>query len=58
MKGCGKSAPPVRKRMGHGKPHAEQGQIGEPRVACPRIPPWWVRFPGWLLEPCGNARPR
>ena len=46
VKGCGKSAPPIRKRMGHGKPHAEQGRIGGPRVACPRIPSRVGEVPG------------
>ena len=58
MKGCGKSAPLLRERRRHGKPHAEQGQIGELRVACPRIPLARVRLPGWLLEPHGDVRPR
>ncbi len=46
VKGCGKSAPPLRKRRGHGKPHAEQGRIGGLRVACPRIPPRVGEVPG------------
>src|SRR5262249_5696913 len=32
VKRCGKSAPPRRQRRGHGKPHAEQGQIGKRRA--------------------------
>ena len=35
VKRCGKSAPPRRQRRGHGKPHAEQGQIGRRRVPVP-----------------------
>jgi hypothetical protein len=37
VKGCGKSAPLLRRRRGHGKPHAEQGRIGGPRVPVPAI---------------------
>src|SRR5215472_1645479 len=35
VKRCGKSAPPRRQRRGHGKPHAEQGQIGKRRAPVP-----------------------
>jgi hypothetical protein len=35
VKRCGKSAPLRRQRRGHGKPHAEQGQIGRQRAPVP-----------------------
>ena len=35
VKRCGKSAPLLRQRRGHGKPHAEQGQIGRRRAPVP-----------------------
>ena len=56
VKRCGKSAPPRRQRRGHGKPHAEQGQIGKRRAPDPsrdREP-----LPGRLLELEGDFGPR
>ena len=43
MKRCGKSAPPRWQRRGHGKPRAEQGQIGE-RMSALLLPPRRDRF--------------
>jgi hypothetical protein len=56
VKRCGKSAPPRRQRRGHGKPHAEQGQIGGQRAPVP----FRLRglSPGRLLERAGDRAPR
>src|SRR5687768_17640826 len=35
VKWCGKSAPLRRRRRRHGKPHAEQDQIGKRYAGCP-----------------------
>jgi hypothetical protein len=51
-KGCGKSAPRVRQRTRHGKPHRVQDRIGAAHGLFP------ARRPGWLLEAEGNFRPR
>ena len=51
VKRCGKSAPRDRQRKRHGKPHPEQGQIGEHQA-------WPASFPGRLLEVRGDADPR
>jgi hypothetical protein len=56
VKRCGKSAPPRRQRRGHGKPHAEQGQIGRWRAPVP--PASCGTSPGRLLEPEGDLGPR
>jgi hypothetical protein len=42
VKGCGKSAPLLRRRRRHGKPHAEHGQIGVQDMGSPsRIASGW-----------------
>jgi hypothetical protein len=61
VKWCGKSAPLRRRRRGHGKPHAEQDQIGERiagRLSRLRVLRDPGPFPGRLLEAGGNAGPR
>ena len=60
VKGCGKSAPGGWQQNPHGKPHPEQGRIGAARfcVSGARAGGFHASRPGWLLEPCGNARPR
>ena len=60
VKGCGKSAPGDGQPDPHGKPHPEQGRIGAARlcVSGARAGGFHASRPGWLLEPCGNARPR
>jgi hypothetical protein len=57
VKRCGKSAPRLRRRRRHGKPHREQDRIGAARGKSPRID---VRIgrPGRLLKTPGNRRPR
>jgi len=52
LKWCGKSAPRLRQRRRHGKPHREQDQIGMARDPFPD------RRPGRSREACSNARPR
>ena len=54
MKRCGKSAPPPRRRGGHGKPRLEQDRIGTARLIGGRV--FAPSRPGWLLErPCKRA---
>ena len=52
VKGCGKSAPGRWQQGSHGKPHPEQGQIGDFGVARP------ARVPGRLLEARSDPGPR
>ena len=62
VKRCGKSAPRLRQRRRHGKPHREQDRIGTARVSSrKRGNPDRVSAigrPGRLLEAPGNRRPR
>src|SRR6185369_8215164 len=51
-KGCGKSAPRLRQRRRHGKPHREQDRIGAAHGLARSS------RPGWLLEARGDAGPR
>jgi hypothetical protein len=51
-KRCGKSAPRLRQRGRHGKPHRVQDRIG---VAHEPVP---ARHPGWSLERRSNPSPR
>ena len=52
VKRCGKSAPLEQRCSRHGKPHTEQGQIGE-RLNVARM-----KLPGRLLKASGNRRLR
>jgi hypothetical protein len=64
VKGCGKSAPRVRQRRRHGKPHREQDRIGTARSPLRRKPRRAAGSvsgsgrPGRLLEAPGNWPPR
>ncbi len=61
VKGCGKSAPGLRQRGSHGKPHPEQGRIGAARRLVRQgcfAPGSRCDRPGWLLEPRSDPRPR
>src|SRR5437016_9192907 len=51
LKWCGKSAPRLRQRRRHGKPHREQDQIGTAMVVS-------GRRPGRSREAFGNERRR
>src|SRR5271170_7805632 len=51
VKWCGKSAPRREQFRRQGKPHAEQGQIGEEKRLAS------FTLPGRSLEPCSNAWP-
>ena len=57
VKGCGKSAPGLRQRGPHGKPHPEQGRIGAARPR-KRAGAFRIDRPGWLLELRSNPKPR
>ena len=57
VKGCGKSAPGLRQRGPHGKPHPEQGRIGVARP-CKRAGAFRIDHPGWLLELRSDPQPR
>ena len=57
VKGCGKSAPGLRQRGPHGKPHPEQGRIGAARPR-KRAGAFRIDRPGWLLELRSNPWPR
>ena len=57
VKGCGKSAPGLRQRGPHGKPHPEQGRIGAARSR-KRAGAFRIDRPGWLLELWSNPEPR
>ena len=52
VKGCGKSAPGAWQQASHGKPHPEQGQIGDCGAACP------ASVPGRPLEARSDPGPR
>ena len=61
VKRCGKSAPRLRQRKRHGKPHREQDRIGTARMLRAGGNPGPVSGsgrPGRLLEAPGNRRPR
>jgi hypothetical protein len=55
VKRRGKSSPPGWRHPGHGKPRAEQGQIGEPNCVRDRPGP---RLSGRPHEPGSDSRPR
>jgi hypothetical protein len=55
VKRWGKSPPPDRRRSGHGKPRAEQGQIGGSTGPITGSPPKRGGSPGRPLEPAGDG---
>ncbi len=58
VKRWGKSPPLDRRRARHGKPRAEQGQIGEPTGPTPGSASDGGGLPGRPLEPAGNGAVR
>jgi hypothetical protein len=59
VKRCGKGAPRGWQQSWHGKPHPEQGRIGDEGLPAPRNSGnRGSTVPGRLLEAGGNAGPR